>query len=165
MTSHERERAAAMLDLEEGRGPVSLLDDGAIAELLRTTRRIAVIGASADPARPSNGVFRDLVRSGYDCVPINPNETAVLGVPAFATLAEAVATTGPFELVDVFRRSGLCVPHAIEAVACGTRCLWLQLGIVNWEAAAIARAGGLDVVMDRCIAIEERRARRSPISE
>ncbi len=143
-----------MLDLQEGRGPVALLDDDGIGALLRTARRIAVIGASADPGRPSFGVFRTLVAAGYDCVPINPNVPAVLGVASFPTLAEAAAATGPFDIVDVFRRSELCVPHAEEAVASGAGCLWLQLGVVNWEAARIAAAGGLSVVMDRCTAIE-----------
>lgn len=90
-------------------------------------------------------------------MPVNPNVGDVLGVPAYPTLAEAFAATGPFEMVDVFRRSELCVPHAREAVAAGARVLWLQLGVVNWEAARIAHDGGLDVVMDRCTAIEWRR--------
>ncbi len=118
------------------------------------TRRIAVIGASSDPNRPSNGVFRDLVAHGFDCVPVNPGETAVAGVNAYPTLARATAATGRFDLVDVFRRSELCVPHAEEAVAAGARVLWLQLGIVNWEAARIAHDAGLEVVMDRCTSIE-----------
>jgi len=138
---------------------VALLDDALIAAVLRSARRIAVIGASSNPSRPSFGVFRYLVGQGYDCVPINPNEREVLGVPAFATLAEAVEETGPFDIVDVFRRSELCVPHAHEAVAAGAACLWLQLGVVNWEAAKIADEAGLGVVMDRCTAIEHRRIR------
>ena len=125
--------------------------------MLRATRRIAVIGASSAAGRPSHGVFRYLVDHGFECVPINPNEPAVLGVPAYPTLADAVAATGPFDLIDVFRRSELCVPHAREAVAAGARCLWLQLGVVNWEAAAVAHDARLDVVMDRCTAIEWRR--------
>jgi predicted CoA-binding protein len=125
--------------------------------MLRATRRIAVIGASSNPARPSFGVLRYLLDHGFDCVPINPNEVAVLGVPAFPSLAEAVAATGPFDLVDVFRRSELCLPHAKEAAAAGARCLWLQLGVVNWAAAGIANQAGLAVVMDRCTAIEWRR--------
>jgi predicted CoA-binding protein len=133
---------------------VPVLDDAGIEAVLRSTRRIAVIGASGNPARPSNGVFRTLVRAGYDCVPINPNERSVLGVESYATLREAVEATGPVDMVDVFRRPELCVPHAEEAVAVGASCLWLQLGIVNWEAARIATAGGLSVVMDRCTAIE-----------
>ena len=155
----ERARTIAFLDLEESRGPVPVLDDPAIAEMLRSSRRIAVVGASSNPGRPSFGVFQYLVGHGYDCVPVNPNEREVLGIPAFRSLPEAVEATGPFDIVDVFRRSELCVPHAREAVAAGARCLWLQLGVVNWEAAAIAHEGGLGVVMDRCTAIEHRRIR------
>lgn len=134
-----------------------MLDDPGIERVLRATRRIAVIGASADPHRPSYGVFRYLMHQGFECVPVNPNARDVLGIPAFRTLGEAVAATGPFDLVDVFRRSELCVPHAREAVAAGARCLWLQLGVVSWDAARIAVDGGLEVVMDRCTAIEWRR--------
>ena len=117
------------------------------------------MGASSDASRPSFSVFRFLVNQGLDCVPVNPNERSILGIPAFRTLAEAVDATGPVDIVDVFRRSEFCVPHAQEAVALGASCLWLQLGVVNWEAARIAAAGGLSVVMDRCTAIEWRRLR------
>jgi predicted CoA-binding protein len=157
----DRARTAAMLELQEGRGPVPMLDADGIAAMLRSTHRIAMIGASSNPARPSFGVFQFLVENGFECVPVNPNESSVLGVPAFASLAEAVDGTGPFDLIDVFRRSELCVPHAQEAVATGARCLWLQLGVVNWEAARIASQAGLSVVMDRCTAIEWRRVRGS----
>ncbi len=160
MTSDERERAAAFLDLQEGRGPVPVLDDAGIERVLRATRRIAVVGASSDPSRPSFGVFRYLVDQGFDCVPINPNERAVLGITAYTTLADAVAATGRFDLVDVFRRSELCVPHAREAVEAGASCLWLQLGVVSWEAVRVAHDGGLAVVMNRCTAIEWRRLAR-----
>ncbi|MHB8398814.1 MAG: CoA-binding protein [Candidatus Limnocylindrales bacterium] len=153
----DRERTMAMLDLQEGRGPVPLLDDAGIAALFRVTHRIAVVGASADPGRPSYGVLRSLLDAGFDAVPINPNVTEVLGRPGFATVVAAAAATGPLDIVDVFRRSELCVPHAEEAVAIGARCLWLQLGVVSWEAARIAAEGGLAVVMDRCTAIELRR--------
>ena len=134
-----------------------MLDDAGIATTLRATRRVAVIGASSDRGRPSFGVFRYLLAEGFDAVPINPNERSILGIPAFRTLAEAVASTGPFELVDVFRRSELCVPHAEEAVAADAHCLWLQQGVVSWEAAQVAARGGLSVVMDRCTMIEWRR--------
>ena len=154
----DRARVAALLDLHEGRAPVPLLDDRGIEDTLRSARRIAVIGASSNPGRPSFGVFRYLVEQGFECVPVNPNEASVLGVPAFPTLAEAVAAGGPVDVVDVFRRSELCVLHALEAVAAGAHCLWLQLGVVNWEAAAIAHQAGLGVVMDRCTAIEWRRS-------
>ena len=150
----DRARVRDILDLNEGRGPVRLLDDAGIVHLLRQARRIAVVGASSNPARPSYGVFETLLDAGYDCVPVNPNEREVHGRQAFASLVEAVAETGPVDIVDVFRRSELCVPHAREAVAAGAGCLWLQLGVVNWEAATIAAEGGLAVVMDRCTAIE-----------
>ena len=155
----ERTRLIDYLDLEEGRGPVHVLGDDAIAAVLRSARRIAVIGASSNESRPSFGVFRYLVHQGYDCVPVNPGERSVLGVPAFRTLREAFEATGPFDIVDVFRRPELCVLHAREAVEIRAKCLWLQLGVVNWEAAKVASAAGLAVVMDRCTAIEARRLR------
>jgi predicted CoA-binding protein len=153
----ERARAAAFLDLEDGRGPVPTLDDAGIERALRATRRIAVIGASSNPDRPSFGVFRYLVKHGFECIPVNPNEREVFGIPAHRTLADAVAETGLFDMIDVFRRSELCVTHAHESVAAGARFVWLQLGVVNWDAARIAHDAGLEVVMDRCTAIEWRR--------
>lgn len=138
---------------------MALLDDAEIADVLTSARRIAVVGASSNAGRPSFGVFRYLVHQGFECVPVNPNERSILGIPAFRTIGEAAARTGPFDIVDVFRRSELVVPHAQEAVAVGARCLWLQLGVVNWEAARIAADAGLSVVMDRCTAIEWRRVR------
>ena len=155
----ERARARDVLDLQEGRGTVPILDDAAAGEVLRSARRIAIVGASPDPGRPSYGVMRYLIHQGYECVPVNPNARDVLGLPAFRTVIEAVAESGPVDIVDVFRRSELCLPHAEEAVAVGARCLWLQLGVVNWEAARVAAVAGLAVVMDRCTAIEHRRLR------
>ena len=151
-------RVEEILDLQEGRGRVPLLADDGIRALFGSARRIAVVGASSRPGRPSRGVFETLARAGYDCVPVNPNEDEVAGVRAYPTL-EAAASTGQFDIVDVFRRSELCAEHAREAVAIGAGALWLQLGIVSWEAAAIAHEAGLGVVMDRCTAIELRRLR------
>lgn len=156
MSEEERARARDVLDLEEGRGPVPVLDEAGVANVLRAARRIAVVGCSSRPERPSFTVFRYLVHQGYECVPVNPAERSVLGIPAFRSLREAVDATGPFDIVDVFRRSEFCVPHAEEAVAVGARCLWLQLGVVNWAAAQIAHDAGLSVVMDRCTAIDHR---------
>jgi len=159
VTAEDRARAGEMLDLEEGRGTVPVLGDDGIEAILKAARRIAVVGASSKPSRPSFGVFRYLVHQGFECVPVNPLERDILGIPAFRTLEEAVAATGPFDIVDVFRRSELCVPHAEESVATRAGCLWLQLGVVSWEAARIAHEAGLAVVMDRCTAIEHRRIR------
>jgi predicted CoA-binding protein len=149
------------LDVDEGRGSVELLDSEAALQLLADARRIAVVGASSDRMRPSHGVMRYLQHQGYDCVPVNPNCRDVLGVQAFASLEEAVAASGPFDIVDVFRRPEYTPQVAQSAVETGCRALWLQLGVVNWEAARIAREGGLAVVMDRCTAIEHRRLRES----
>ena len=138
---------------------VALLGDASIVELLKTSRRIAVVGASSNPDRPSFGVFRTLVAAGYECIPVNPNEKQVAGVPAVATLAEA-ASSGPIDIVDVFRRPEFTPEIAREAVSIGARALWLQLDVVNWESARIAAEAGLAVVMDRCTAIEVRRVPR-----
>ena len=159
MTADERERAKDVLDLQEGTGPVPVLDEAGAIELLRTARRIVIVGASPDRYRPSHSVMRYLQTKGYECVPVNPNARDVLGIRAFGTLEEAVAASGPFDIVDVFRRSELTVPIAEAAVATGCRSLWLQLGVVNWEAARIAHEAGLSVVMDRCTAIDHRKIR------
>lgn len=152
----ERSRAMEMLDAEENSGPVDLLNSPASAALLERALRIAIVGASPNPARPSWGVMQFLLEKGYEVVPINPNAAEVLGVPAYPTLEDAVAATGPFDIVDVFRRPEHTPDIARSAVATGSGALWLQLGVVNWEAAQIAHDGGLPVVMDRCTRIEHR---------
>jgi predicted CoA-binding protein len=159
----DRQRAWDMLDVQEATGPVPLLDDDGVARLLARSRRIAVVGASPHPTRPSHGVMAYLMSQGYDCVPVNPRAREVLGVPAFGDLETAVAQTGSLDIVDVFRRSEFTPEIARSAVAAGASALWLQLGIVDWEAARIAHKGGLEVVMDRCMTIEHRRHRISAI--
>jgi predicted CoA-binding protein len=146
-----------MIDFGEGRLDVNTLDLAGIEDVLRTSRRIAVIGASSKPHRASNDIFRYLLAAGYDVVPVHPNEREVEGVTCHRTLEEAVAETGPVDIVDVFRRAEFCPAHAREAVAVGARCLWLQLGIVSAEAGRIAADAGLSVVMDRCIKVDHRR--------
>ena len=156
----DEDRIRDLVDFQEGRLDADVLDDAEIAELLRTSRRIAVVGASSKPHRASNGVLRFLLRAGYDVVPVHPNEKVVEGLTCYRTLGDAVAATGLVDIVDVFRRPEFCPGHAREAVAVGARCLWLQLGIVSAEAARIARAGGVAVVMDRCTQIERGRLLR-----
>jgi len=156
-----REATAALIDIHEGRFDVPLLDDAAIAALLRARPRIAMVGASNDTARPSNGVLRGLLAAGFDVVPVNPNAAVVAGQTSYPTVAAAVEATGPVDIVDVFRRPDQCIEPARAAIEVGARCLWLQLGIANREAGRLAHAAGLDVVMDRCLIIEvERLARR-----
>ena len=153
----ERLRALEILDAQEGTGPVLLLTGDEPAQLLARVKRIAMVGASANPARPSHGVMRQLLAWGYEVVPINPNCDEILGQRAFATLEEATEATGHFDLVDVFRQPEHTPDIARSAVATGAGALWLQLGVVSWEAARIARDGGLPVVMDHCTAIEHQR--------
>jgi predicted CoA-binding protein len=153
----EREWLATLIEVQEGRFELPLLDDDGIRRLLAGHPRLAVVGASANPARPSHGVLRALRRYGYDVVPISPTTAEVDNLRCFPTLADAVAATGPVDVVDVFRRPDQCVAHAREAVAVGARCLWLQQGIANAEAARIAHEAGLAVVMDRCTAVEHQR--------
>ncbi len=149
---------ADLLDLHEGRMDVPLLDADGVRRLLESRPRIAVVGASADAGRPSNGVLRELHAAGFDVVPVNPHAAEVAGLRCYPSVAEAVAATGPVDIVDVFRRPEACVDAARQAIEVGARCLWLQLGIANREAGRLAHDAGLLVVMDRCTIIEARRA-------
>jgi predicted CoA-binding protein len=123
--------------------------DEQLRHILTTARTIAVVGASSDPEKDSHGIMQRLQRVGYRVIPVNPNEVEVLGERAYPSLA---AVPEPVDIVDVFRRSEDTPPIADEAVTIGAKVLWLQQGITSEEAAARARAGGLDVVMDACIA-------------
>lgn len=120
-------------------------------ELLDKTETIAVVGASSNPERPSNGIFRRLLAHGYTLIPVNPKETEVLGQKAYASLDDVPV---PIDLVNVFRRSVDTPTIAEAAVRVGARALWLQSGITNDEAARIAQSAGVEVIMDRCIAVE-----------
>jgi predicted CoA-binding protein len=130
-----------------------LNSDADLKHLLENTRTIALVGASPKPNRPSYGVMAYLQRSGYRVIPVNPVAagTTIMGETVYGTLAEIKE---PIDMVDVFRRAEDTPPVAEEAVAAGAKSLWLQLDIANDEAAKIATEGGLDVVMDRCTAIE-----------
>jgi predicted CoA-binding protein len=129
--------------------------DDTIRDILTTTRRIALVGASAKSWRPSNGVMRFLLDRGYDVTPVNPGLAGqtIHGRTVVASLADAA----PLEMVDVFRASihvGALIDRAIDL---GVRIIWLQLGVIDQDAAAKARAAGIKVVMDRCPVIEDRR--------
>lgn len=130
-----------------------LNSDAELRQLLQNTKTIALVGASPKPNRPSYGVMAYLQRSGYRVIPVNPVAagTTILGETVYGSLAEIKE---PIDMVDVFRRAEDTPPVAEEAVAAGAKSLWLQLDIANDEAAEIATKAGLDVVMDRCTAIE-----------
>jgi predicted CoA-binding protein len=128
--------------------------DEVLEEVLRRYRRVAVVGLSDRPDRPSYGVAAYLQGVGYEITPVNPTIAQALGVPAVGALADVPP---PLEIVDVFRRPEHVPPVAEEALRAGARVLWLQEGIVHEAAAARARAAGLIVVQDRCIYKEHRR--------
>ena len=133
-----------------------LTRDEDIAKLLTGARTIAVVGASDRPDRPSYGVMRALQDHGYRVIPINPQITGehVLGEYVWRELGQVGV---PIDIVDIFRRPLAAGEAVDEAIAAGARAVWLQLGIVNEDAAARAEAAGLEVVMDRCTKIELRR--------
>ena len=109
---------------------------------------VAVVGASPNPARPSNRVAAYLIEHGFEVIPVRPRVNEILGRKCYVSLAEIPR---PVDIVDVFRRAEACPDIARAAVRIGARMLWLQEGIISEEAAAIAREGGLEVIMDRCI--------------
>ncbi len=129
--------------------------DDTISRILKM-HTIAVVGISPKPDRPSYDVARYLLEQGYKIIPVNPVQEEILGQKCYPNLS---AIPEPVDLVDIFRRPEHCPPIAKEAVAIGAKALWLQLGIVNDDAARIASDAGLLAVMDRCIKIEH--ARRS----
>jgi len=122
--------------------------------LLRNAKTIAVVGLSSRRSRPSYGVSEYMQSRGYRIIPVNPNETEVLGEKAYASLDEI---PGHIDIVDVFRRSEF-VPEIVDAaIRIGAQGVWMQEGVVHDDAAARARAAGLEVVMDHCILKEHRK--------
>ena len=127
--------------------PMGYADEIAITRILTDCRMIAVVGLSSNPARPSNRVAAYMQVQGYRVIPVNPNETNVLGEPAYPSLA---AVFGTIDLVNIFRKSEDVLPIVEEAIAHGAKAIWMQEGVVNEAAAARAAQAGLPVVMDRC---------------
>lgn len=132
------------------------LDDAALGRILHGTRTIAIVGISDREERDSHRVARYLQRAGYRIVPVNPRLETVLGEPCYPDLASVPVAV---DLVNVFRRAEAAPAIARAAAEAGARSLWMQLGVVSEEAAAIARGEGLQVVMDRCIKVEHQRLR------
>jgi hypothetical protein len=126
-----------------------------IDEIFRACRTIAVVGLSSNPARPSYRVAAYMKSQGYRVIPVNPNETNVLGESAFPSLA---AVPGSIDLVNIFRKSEDVLPIVEEAIAHGAKAIWMQEGVINEQAAVRAVGSGLLVVMDRCW-LKERAAR------
>lgn len=124
-------------------------DEAGIRRILSGARTIAVVGLSSDPGRPSHDVASYLQEAGYTIIPVNPNESEVLGekaVPSLSALAGRAV-----DVVEVFRRPSEVLPHVAEAAAIGARVFWMQDGVVNRAAAEQAHAAGMTVVMNRCM--------------
>jgi hypothetical protein len=119
-------------------------------------KRIAVVGMSDDPDRPSHGIGGYLLAHGYEVIPVNPSHDAVLGKKCYASLADA---PGEIDLVDVFRRPEFCADVTREAIAVGAKGVWLQAGIRNEEAKRLAAEAGIGFVQDRCIMVEHMQRR------
>ena len=128
-----------------------------ISELLRKARTIAVVGLSSKRYRPSYGVAEYMQTAGYHIIPVNPNETDVLGEPSYASLEEVPQK---IEIVDIFRCPEQVPPVVEAAIRAGAKVIWMQLGIANEAAAERARAAGITVVMDACILIEHKKRRQ-----
>ncbi|MBI1179746.1 MAG: CoA-binding protein [Alphaproteobacteria bacterium] len=132
--------------------------DAKIADILRTTRTIAVVGASTDRFRPVYGVMDFLMSHGYDVFPVNPTAAGAV-VHGEEILADMDDVPVGIDMVDCFRRSEFIPPVVDQAIALGAKTVWMQLGVVNEAAAEKARAAGITVVMDRCPVIEWSRLR------
>jgi len=129
-----------------------------ITELLRTSRVIAVVGLSHKKFRPSYGVAEYMQREGYRIIPVNPNETEVLGEKAYASLEDVPER---IDIVDIFRRSEFVMPIVETAIRLGVKAIWMQEGVEHHDAAKKAREAGLFVIMDRCILKEHCRLLRT----
>jgi hypothetical protein len=127
----------------------------AIGDILKNYKNIAVVGLSSNPMRPSFGVTQYMQSAGYRIIPVNPNETEVLGERSYPRLDD-VPKSQHIEIVDIFRRSENIPPVVDSAIAIGAKVIWMQQGIENQNAADKARAAGLFVVEDACILIEHR---------
>ncbi|WP_138751729.1 CoA-binding protein [Paenibacillus sinopodophylli] len=123
-----------------------------IKEILERSTTVAVVGLSDNPERVSYMVSEAMQAKGYTIIPVNPNADTILGQKSYASLHDIPV---PVDIVNVFRRSEHTPPVAEEAAAIGAKTLWLQLGIANEEAAEIASSAGLEVIMDRCIKVED----------
>jgi uncharacterized protein len=129
-----------------------------ILEMLQHYKTIAVVGLSSNPMRPSNGVSEYLQSAGYRIIPVNPNETEVLGERSYARLEDVPEK---IDIVDIFRRPEEVPPVVESAIRIGAKVVWMQLGIANEPAAKKAQSAGVTVVMDACMLIEHKKRRQS----
>ena len=132
-------------------------DEAAAIERMLGAKRIAVVGLSDDPMRPSFGVSDYMRSQGYEIVPVNPTHETVMGMKCYAKLSDV---PGPIDLVNVFRRPLACADVTREAIAAGAKGVWLQSGITNESARKLAAEAQIDFVQNRCIMVEHMSRRR-----
>lgn len=140
------------------------MNDDTLRDVLTNTKRIALVGASDRPLRPSYGVMKFLLEQGYEVIPVSPKLAGqqLLGQTVYDSLQ---SIPGKIDMVDVFRNAEAAWDVAQEAIAAGAKVLWLQIGVINEQAAVLAGDAGLTVVMDRCPKIEIPRLGISPIGQ
>lgn len=129
-----------------------------VKEVLSTAKTIAVVGFSPKENRPSNMVGCYLMQAGFRVIPVNPGHTEICGVTCYPDL---VSIPEPVDVVDIFRRSEEVLPVVAEAIAIGVKVVWMQQGIINQEAEALAERAGLVVIMDRCIKVDHMQLKNS----
>jgi predicted CoA-binding protein len=134
----------------------NLMQPDPITDLLRHSKTIAIVGLSSNPLRPSHEVASYLQRVGYQIIPVNPNESEILGQKSYPRLEDVPV---PIDIVDVFRRPQYVPAIADSAIVVHAKCLWLQQGITHAQAAAKARAAGVLVIEDACLFVEHKKRR------
>jgi predicted CoA-binding protein len=157
----ETERVSCSLSFSGGVGGNSAVNLSRFAttaadrlRILETYRRIAMVGLSSNPFRPSHFAAIYLLSEGYEVIPVNPRETEILGRKSYPSIG---SIPGGVEVVDIFREPSAVPAIVEEAIAAGAKVVWMQLGVIHEEAAERARQAGLEVVMDRCMKIEHAR--------
>ncbi len=157
----QTERVACSLGTADGVGGNSSVNLSRFAttaadrlRILETYRRVAMVGLSSNPFRPSHYAAIYLISEGYDIIPVNPRESEILGRKSYPSVT---AIPSGVEIVDIFREPEAVPAIVDEAIAAGAKVIWMQLGVIHGEAAERARQAGLEVVMDRCMKIEHAR--------
>jgi len=130
---------------------MEIMDEKEIKLLLEKAANIAIVGLSPKENRPSYMVATYLIKAGYNIIPVNPGQSEILGRKCYPDLT---SVPDKIDIVDIFRRSDMVMPVVEEAVSCKAGCIWMQLDIVNEEAAEIARSQNIPVIMNRCIKID-----------
>ncbi len=137
---------------------LKIINDEDLSRILTATQRIAVVGMSPKPSRPSNQVAAYLMAAGFEVIPVNPGQTIIMGLKCYPDLE---SIPGRVDIVDVFRRAAEVPAIVDSALRIRAKVLWLQLGVIHAEAALRAQAAGLIVIMDRCLKVEHQRLQDS----